>query len=126
MRFLGGLQVFNKHTFARLQPVNAAHLGDVEHDTASDDAVLGNVDIQHVGLGFTVDLRRVKAVVELGVPGLMTQGVQVGNGQTVVGEPQEVRSTAAALGWNRVSSADHVVQWGNCSDIGCKFRDDQP
>ena len=78
--FLSGFQVLGEHALTGFEPVDAAHLGDVEHDAPGDDAVFGRIDVQHGCFGLAAHVSGVEAVVEFAIPSLVAQGVQMGDG----------------------------------------------
>src|SRR5262249_23754568 len=93
---------------------------------AGHHPMLGLVDVPRGGLLLHRDERRGLAIVHLPVPELVTEAIEMGDGQTMKGQPNEIRGASRSTPRRRVARVHHVVQRRNGGHICSDLRDNKP
>src|SRR5215472_16673736 len=88
--------------------------------------MLGLVDVPRGGLLLHRDERRGLAIIHLPVPELVAEAIEMGDGQAMKGQSNEIRGTPRTATWRRVTRVHHVVQRWNGGHVCSDLRDDEP
>src|SRR5256885_1482025 len=88
--------------------------------------MLGLVDVPRGGLLLHRDERRWLPIVHLPVPELVAEAIEMGDGQPMKGQPNEIRGTPRTATRRRFACVHHVVQRRNRGHVCSDLRDNEP